>query len=407
MMKIVSKWVLLAVCCCTSASAQQAMEGYTFDNYPRVDGSTSTLPLNQIIACKLLGFPYSWELYMSGLYGVSIHFPEPPDSREMYWRFWEQIKSSQTHSSFLNLIDNEADIILTARKMSASERAYAEEAGVTLIETPIAWDAFIMLAHAQNPVVSLTKKQIQDIYTGQVTNWSEAGGNNRKINPYSRNYDSGSQELMETFVMGELEMPEWPYDYDVIRAEITYMYQAYELLAEDPDGICYSVHYYRERIMNNSMKSLVKSLAIDGVSPNEQTITDGTYPFSAEVYAVIRSDLDRESRAYRLYEWLRTDEGKGVIAESGYIPYNGSANYSLPVVHQEIRLYPNPVADGFYVSGLTHPAWLSLFDLSGRKVIYGQVTDGEYVRMASLPEGLYIVTLSDGTGTVRHKVMKK
>jgi hypothetical protein len=53
-MKTLSKWMLLAVCCCASAAyAQQAMEGYTFDNYPRMDGSTSTHPLNQIIACKL------------------------------------------------------------------------------------------------------------------------------------------------------------------------------------------------------------------------------------------------------------------------------------------------------------------------------------------------------------------
>ncbi|MDR2040978.1 MAG: substrate-binding domain-containing protein [Tannerella sp.] len=407
-MKILRKWMLSVVCCCASAAyAQQAMEGYTFDNYPRVDGSTSTLPLNRIIACKLLGLSYNWELSISGVYGVYVPFPSNPDGWERSRRFQELTQSSQTHYSFINLIDNKADVIITARKMSAGERAYAEEAGVSLIETPIAWDAFIMLAHAQNPVGSLTKKQIQDIYTGQVTNWSKVGGKDRKINPYSRNYDSGSQELMETFVMGELEMPEWPYDYDVIRAEVTYMYQAYELLGGDPDGICYSVHYYRERIMNEGMKNLVKSLAIEGIPPNEQTIADGTYPFRAEVYAVIRSDQDRESRAYKLYEWLRTEEGKAVITESGYLPYNGQADHSLPVAYPEIRLYPNPAADGFYVSGLTRMASCALFDLSGRKVLSLPVADGGYVRMTSLPTGPYIVTLSDGKKTVRHKLMKR
>ena len=110
------------------------IEGLTIDNYPRVDSSTSTEPLNILIACKLFGWGYEWRPYMVGN-GVWRLEPNKEDIPDGF--FGERIKSSQTHNSIINLIDNQTDIILFARKMSADEKFYAEKHGVSLIETPI------------------------------------------------------------------------------------------------------------------------------------------------------------------------------------------------------------------------------------------------------------------------------
>jgi phosphate transport system substrate-binding protein len=286
------------------------IEGITIDNYPKVDGSTSTDPLHRLIACKLLGFNYEWmqEIAMNEIWFLRTDIPES--------FFKEHLMLSQTHNAFLNLIDEKADLILSARKMSSDEKAYASNTGVNLIETPIALDAFIFIANNDNPLKSLTTKQIQDIYTGKITNWKDVGGNNNKINPYIRNPNSGSQELMETLVMQGLEIGDWTVDYES-EWMVPSMFQVFSTLRYDSNGLGYTVYYYKEQIVRDK---IVKSISVNGVYPDKTTIKNRKYPYVAEVYAVIRSDLDKSSMAYKLYELLLSGAAKSVITESGYIP---------------------------------------------------------------------------------------
>lgn len=285
------------------------IDGLTTENYPKVDGSTSTQPLHYLVAAELLGGRYTWQqqLYLDGTWAILPNFDDIP--REF---FVERIKTSQTHNSIINLIDKEADLIFSARKMSDDERAHAAKAGVTIIETPIALDAFIFIANPQNPVSSLTTKQIQDIYMGNVTNWQEVGGENEAIIPFVRNRNSGSQELMESLVMNGLDMPKWEEEM------LGSMMLVFNRVRFEPNSLCYTVYYYKEQIVRD--RTLVKTLAVDGVTPTEKTISNGSYPLVAEVYACIRSDLDPDAMAHKLYKYLQTEEGKKLIALSGYIP---------------------------------------------------------------------------------------
>ncbi len=309
--------VTLALLLCTSCEKNEddikssIIEGLTIDNYPKVDGSTSTAPLNTIIACKLLGINYKWVQSHNNTQKV-----EPKLGNKNALTLQQQIKSSQTHQSFINLINKEADIILSARKLSSDEKAYADAAGVTLIEIPVALDAFVFIVHPDNKINSLTKKQIQDIYTGKITNWSDVGGRNEEIKPYIRNANSGSQELMESLVMKDLDIPKFPESpYELMAFTMT---GAFEVVNHDKNSICYTVFYYKEHIITETP---VKSVAVEGIYPDKETISNNSYPYVAEVYAVIRSDLDKLSMAYKVYEWLQTEAGKKAIEESGYVPY--------------------------------------------------------------------------------------
>jgi phosphate transport system substrate-binding protein len=190
---------------------RKIVEGFTFDNYPLVDGSTSAEPLNILLACKLLGIDYQWESEING-------WKIEPVIRDVVnsMNFWKLIRTSQTHQSFINLIEKNVDIILSARAMSPDEKAYADAAGVSLIETPIALDAFIFIVNQNNPITTLTIGQIQDIYTGKITNWNEAGRTNAEIIPFVRNENSGSQEQMELMVMNGLEIAGFPVSPEII-----------------------------------------------------------------------------------------------------------------------------------------------------------------------------------------------
>jgi hypothetical protein len=74
---------------------------------------------------------------------------------------------------------------------------------------------------------------------------------------------------------------------------------------------------------------------------------------------------------------------------------------------QSVDVYPNPVTDGFYVSGLICSAQLALVDISGRRIVSKQVVNGEYVPVNSIPQGLYILELTTDKGIIQRKIMKK
>ncbi len=281
-------------------------EELTYKNYPFADGSTSASPLQRIVACKLLGLEYEWKKThgQEQTYNISFDYYSVPGLNT-------RLKSNGTHGSFVNLIDKKADFIITARTASKEEKAYAMEKGITLLEKPIAFDAFVFIMNKDNPVDTLSTEQVQHIYTAKITNWKDVGGYDKKINPYIRNANSGSQELMEILVMKDLKMLHW--------AEFTHtsMIAPFHSLRRDPNGISYTVYYYKEMMLRDE---LVKHLAIDGVYPDKNTIKDKSYPYTTEVYAVIRADEPETSHAYKIYELLSTEEGKSIIEESGYVP---------------------------------------------------------------------------------------
>jgi phosphate transport system substrate-binding protein len=286
-----------------------SIKGLTVDNYPNVDASTAAAPLQTLLACKLLGFRYDWgRSFTDDTYMIYPNWEDIPTD----FNFYERIKASKTHDAILNLIDKKADFILSVRKMSEDEKNHAKEAGVMLIETPVALDAFIFIVNRSNNIKTLSPKQIQDSYMGKVTNWKDVGGKNNPIAPYVRNPNSGSQELMETLVMKDLKMKDWPQE-----RMLDMMSMVFTTVMENPNSICYTLFYYNAQMMK---ENIAKAIAVNNVQPEKNTIRSRKYPYVSEVYACIRSDLDKNSPAYKIYELLMTEDGKRVVTESGYVP---------------------------------------------------------------------------------------
>lgn len=313
-MKKTLKAIMLFLCVLMGCSKDDLpdpflIEGITMDNYPKVDCSTSTQILQSLIACKLLGMGYDWQenMIFGGYYDLNIQYDDLPGSRE----FFRDLRVSTTHGAFTNLINGEVDLIVTSRSISRDEKAEADEKGVTLLETPIALDGFIFITNKNNPVKSLTKEQIRAIYMGEIINWKEVGGRDLAITPYIREPNSGSQEKMETIVMKGLEMPKWDY------MTLTGMAGPFAMLRYDESGICYSLYYYYRTFVE---PDLVNQLEIDGIVPTQQAIRNRSYPYTTEVFTAIRSDSDKNSMTYKLYQLICSDKAKKIIEESGYVP---------------------------------------------------------------------------------------
>lgn len=278
----------------------------TIANYPRMDGSTSTAPLGATIACDLMEVPCVWFDFIDG----NNHLV--PDLTDYQGEF-PVIGHSGTHSAYLNLINREADLILVARLPSEEELDLAALSGVTLVPQPTALDAFVFIVNENNPIEGLTLDEIQKIYTGELTEWQQVGGSAGEIHPYQRDEQSGSQQLMRELVMKGLPMIDSP------PMVLLKMIAPFYAISDDPLGIGYSVYYYEEYMAPNE---LVKLVSVDGIYPDPGSIQTRQYPFTTEVYAVVRADSPPVSTAVQLRDWLLTSAGQDMIEQSGYVRYH-------------------------------------------------------------------------------------
>ena len=127
---------------------------------------------------------------------------------------------------------------------------------------------------------------------------------------FTRPRNSGSEEALRELVMKDLEPAEFPEEQQVMS-----MQGLFWEMSREQYGIGYIFKNYKEMII---WRYGEPTLAIDGVQPTPATMKDRTYPLTTEVYAIIRSDLDRGSMAYKLYEWLQTESAKMVLEECGF-----------------------------------------------------------------------------------------
>jgi phosphate transport system substrate-binding protein len=239
----------------------------TLENAPVMDGSDSTEPLRSLLMCRLLGIEYEWRqrLQTNATWGV-IPLWHNNETKDAVQRI---LQNRNTHGSFVSLIDGDNDIIITARGISRDEQTYANEKGVSLLSYPVAKDAFVFLVNPKNPIRNLSNEQVIKIYTGEIRNWKEVGGNDAMINPYIRNPNSGSQEKMETIVMKDHQMIDWPEMVGYV------MLSPYYQLEQDENGIAYTPFYYYDTIVNDDRTEVI---GINGVTPDKSTIENNSYP---------------------------------------------------------------------------------------------------------------------------------
>ncbi len=275
----------------TAPSPTESVFEFTRDTFPRMDGSTSTIPLGQAVASVLLG--------------------EPRDQVSELALF------NRTTQSFRNLMIGDADILIVGEP-NPSVFEEMKQSGFEYELTPFANDALVFVVNENNPVDNLTTEQLQKIYTGEITNWKEVGGDDLKIEAFQRNADAGSQSLMLKLVMKNLTMATPPEGYTV--GEMSGLITAVKSFDGTAAALGYTVYYYADEM---EMAKGLKILSIDGVQPNDETIANQTYPFLNPYYVVIAASEPESSPARIMYNWLLSPEGQNLIKSEGYVPVGG------------------------------------------------------------------------------------
>ena len=271
---------------------------FTRENFPYLDGSTSTVPLAQAIASILLS--------------------ETQEQVEDLTRF------NRTSNSYQGLIwqprwyvsgGNEQYKLLLAAEPPDSVWEMKQEAQFEWDMEPFAIDGLIFVVNADNPVDSLTVEQVQKIYTGEITNWKQVGGDDVEIIPFQRNEEAGSQTMMKKLVMGELPMLEPTKDY--MRDSMFGLLEAVKAYDGSNGAIGYSVYYYANDMR---MAEGLKILKINGVEPGAESFRDKSYPFTNPYCVVKAAEALEDDPATILFDWILSEEGQRLAEEMGYVP---------------------------------------------------------------------------------------
>ncbi len=157
----------------------------------------------------------------------------------------------------------------------------------------------------------MTQEQVKKIYSGEITNCKEVGGNDEDIVAFQRNEGSGSQSRLKRF-MADTPIMEAPTEQ--VNDFMVGIIDKVSDYKNKTNSIGFSFRYYMEGIIKNSN---VKILKIDGIEPNIENIREEKYPITGSLYAVTYKDNNNEN-VQKLLDWILSKEGQEIIEKTGY-----------------------------------------------------------------------------------------
>ena len=214
-----------------------------------------------------------------------------------------------------SLINGTVDLANASRQIKEEEIAEAESNGVEPMEHVIARDAIAVIVNPENPVSQLTLKQISDIYSGQITNWSEVGGEDRPIVRLSRETNSGTHVyFLETVVrLGNTE------DKTLFSTDTLLLPSSEGIVSEvrqNPNAVGYDgLGYVPEDL---KMIAIAEEEGGAYVLPSIPTVNDKTYPIARDLY--MYTDGEPTGLVKEYLDWILGAEAQEIVAELGFVP---------------------------------------------------------------------------------------
>ena len=196
--------------------------------------------------------------------------------------------------------EGRCDIGLSSRSLKDDEKASG------LAETVLAYDGIAVIVNTENPVSELSLEELAKIYTGEITNWSELSGSDAEIVVIGREAGSGTRDGFESITDTK--------DVCVYRQELTSTGDVITTVSQNPDAIGYA--------SLASVGESVKVLSIDGVTPSEDTVKDGTYKVQRPFVLVTKKDKALSETAQKFFDYATSKEAAEVIAKAGAVAAN-------------------------------------------------------------------------------------
>ena len=196
--------------------------------------------------------------------------------------------------------EGRCDIGLSSRALKDEEKAGG------LKETVLAYDGIAIIVNPENPVNDLTLDQIAKLYTGEITNWKDVGGNDAEVVLIGREAASGTRGGFES-ITGTKDKCQY-------RQELTSTGDVITAVSQNPDAIGYA--------SLASIKDSVKALNVDGVTPSETTVKDGSYKVQRPFVLVTVEGKELTPVAQKFFDYITSPDAAAIIAKAGAVAAN-------------------------------------------------------------------------------------
>nr|WP_255431898.1 phosphate ABC transporter substrate-binding protein [Collinsella sp. BA40] len=215
-------------------------------------------------------------------------------------------------SAGIEAVSNDtADIATSSRGLNAQE----QDLGLTTI--PIAHDGIAVIVNPDNPVQNLSVDQLRAIYAGEVTNWSEVGGEDLPIQLVNRDEASGTREAFKSIIMDGAP-------FDRRAAVLSGTGQVRDVVSRTRGAIGYISMGFVE---SKYAQTQVRAISVNHVEPSEKTVASGGYPISRDLYFFTKGEPSDEAQGY--IEYVLSDEMDDQIREAGFIPVSNDAGEGM------------------------------------------------------------------------------
>ena len=194
--------------------------------------------------------------------------------------------------------EGRCDIGLSSRALKDDEKASG------LKETIVALDGIAIIVNPQNPVKDLTLEQIAKIYTGEITNWKDVGGEDAEIVLIGREAGSGTRDGFESITETK--------DACQYRQELTSTGDVITTVSQNPNAIGYA--------SLAAIKDSVKALTVNGVAPTEATVKDGTYLVQRPFVLVTKEGAALSETAQKFFDFATSADAASIISAAGAVP---------------------------------------------------------------------------------------
>ena len=196
--------------------------------------------------------------------------------------------------------EGRCDIGLSSRALKDEEKANG------LTGTVVALDGIAVIVNPENPVSDLTTEQIASIYTGEITNWKDVGGNDAEIVLIGREAGSGTRDGFES-ITGTTDACQY-------RQELTSTGDVITTVSQNPDAIGYA--------SLSAVKDTVKALTVGGVAPTEDTVKDGSYVIQRPFVLVTKEGAKLSDAAQKFFDYALSGDAAPIIAAAGAVAAN-------------------------------------------------------------------------------------
>ena len=193
--------------------------------------------------------------------------------------------------------EGRCDIGLSSRSLTDEEKAGG------LKETILAIDGIAVVVNPDNPVTDLSTEDIAKIYTGEITNWKDVGGNDAEIVLIGREAGSGTRDGFESITGTE--------DKCKYNQELTSTGDVITTVGQNPDAIGYA--------SLAALQDSVKAVAVDGVEPTEATVKDGSYVVQRPFVLVTKEGTDLSETAQKFFDFVTSPDAAGIIEQAGAV----------------------------------------------------------------------------------------